>query len=119
MSALLPKSPRAVSRWLAPSIVAALTLLWLAAIWLVAVPTGPDSCASTPPGPTNCSTSQRVQAAVLPTVTLVVAAVVTVLAVARARSRRAVSIVGALVVLCIGAGGYLAVAWAPVWAVPA
>ncbi|KAA9150985.1 hypothetical protein F6B41_19335 [Microbacterium lushaniae] len=93
------------------------SLLALAVIWLVAVPLGPDVCALVLPAPRNCFTSDRVQAAIAPTVLVILLAIVSTLtAIFAPQARRGIAIAGPVVLAIIAALSYLLVAWIPAFA---
>ncbi|MCT9819180.1 hypothetical protein N3K63_02640 [Microbacterium sp. W1N] len=94
--------------------MAAVALSALSAVWLIAVPLGPDACALVLPGPRNCFTFDRLRAAVAPTVLLIVLAVGTLLAVILApRTPGRAAAAGALALALAGVASYLVVAWIP------
>lgn len=100
-------------------LVAGLAILGIAAIWLLAVPRGPEVCALSMPGPRNCFISDRAQAAIASTVAVaLLGASIIVVARLEPRSRRAMAFLGPLVVLIASVTAYLSAAWIPAWAFP-
>ncbi|MEV7827352.1 hypothetical protein [Microbacterium enclense] len=99
------------------SIMALCAVAAVVLIWSVAVPTGPDACVLTYPGPRNCFISDRLDAAVVSTVVLGVTSAGALVA-SVALSRRWPWAVGAGVALVVLAGlvAFVAVAWIPAWA---
>ncbi|MGC0370799.1 hypothetical protein [Microbacterium sp. SLBN-111] len=86
-------------------------------IWSVAVPTGPDVCVLTYPGPRNCFVSDRSDAAVASTLVLgVTFAVALIASVTLFRRWSWVVEAGAALVFFAGAAAFVAVAWIPAWA---
>lgn len=83
-------------------------------IWLVAVPTGPEVCNLTYPGPRNCFISDRLGAAVVSTVVLGLAYVlVLVTSVAFSRRRQWVVEAGVFLLLLAAIAAFVSVAWIP------
>ncbi|MFG6278081.1 hypothetical protein [Microbacterium sp. 5K110] len=112
-----------ITKRTAPSLIVGTSIMAVCAvaavvlIWSVAVPTGPDVCVLTYPGPRNCFVSDRLDAAVVSTVVLALTLAVALIA-SVTLSRRWSWVVGpgiALVFLA-GAVAFLAVAWIPAWA---
>ncbi|WP_194410875.1 hypothetical protein [Microbacterium cremeum] len=96
----------------APIVVTA--LVGLAAIWLVAVPLGPEACALSLPGPRNCFVSQRLDAALLPTIMIVLlAAASMVVCLVWPRLAGAVRWVATITLVAATVSAYLLVAWIP------
>ena len=90
------------------------TVLALAVVWLVAVPIGPEACALSMPGPRNCLTNDRVEAAILPTIVIIAAAILSVaLLVVWPQSSRWISTCSVIVLLVMAAASYVLVAWIP------
>ena len=90
------------------------TVLALAVVWLIAVPIGPEACALSLPGPRNCFTSDRVQAAILPTIVIVAVAVLSaVLLFARPKNSRLIAACSVVLLLVMAAASYVLVAWIP------
>lgn len=100
--------------------VLVLTLLALAALgflWWVAVPVGPEVCALTWPGPRNCFAGDRLAAARVWTVIIVLVAFVSLVAtVLLSRRHRWIPGVGASLLILVGVAGFVATAWIPVLA---
>lgn len=88
-------------------------VLALALVWLVAVPIGPEVCAASLPGPRNCFISDRVQAAVLPTLVTVAIAVLSLVVIARPSKRRSITVISVIVLLVVALASYVLVAWIP------
>lgn len=111
--------PFRVSTTIAAGAAAALGALAVAAIWLLAVPLGPDACPWIDPGLRNCFDSERQTAAPGATLSVAVVAVVAVIVTlmsARSASRpvRATfAIVSIAAVVGVGAVSYVSVAWIP------
>ena len=99
------------------SIMAVWAVVAVVLIWSVAVPTGPEVCNLTYPGPRNCFVSDRLDAAVVATVVLGLTFAVAVIA-STTLLRRWPWAMGAGVALVLLAGpvAFLAVAWVPAWA---
>ncbi|MDQ1122149.1 CHASE2 domain-containing sensor protein [Microbacterium trichothecenolyticum] len=99
------------------SIMALCAVAAVVLIWSVAVPTGPDVCVLTYPGPRNCFVSDRLDAAVVSTVVLGMTSAVAVAA-SVTLFRRGPWAVGAGVALVLSTGlvAFVAVAWIPAWA---
>lgn len=88
--------------------------LALAVVWLVAVPIGPEACALSLPGPRNCFTSDRVQAAVLPTLAIIATAAVSIaLVFASPKRARSIATCSAILLLLLTVASYVVVGWIP------
>lgn len=97
---------------IAPIVVAA--LVGLALIWLVAVPLGPEVCALSLPGPRNCFVSQRLDAAPLPTIVIVLLAAASIaICLIWSRRARVLRWVATITLVAATVGAYLLVAWIP------
>jgi hypothetical protein len=95
-------------------VVGIATVLALALIWFIAVPIGPEACALSLPGPRNCFTSDRVQAAIWPTIVIIAAALLSVaLLFARPKNSRVIGAWSVVLLLVIAAASYVLVAWIP------
>jgi hypothetical protein len=100
-------------RWPVIAIGAAGALA-LGLVWLVAVPIGPEACALSMPGPRNCFDSERVQAAILPTVAIVATSVLSlVLVFVWPGKSRLIAVSSVIVLLALAVMSYLLVAWIP------
>jgi len=103
----------AVLRWPLLAVGIA-TVLALAIVWLIAVPIGPEACALSFPGPRNCFTSDRVQAATLPTIVIIAAALLSVaLLFAWPKNSRMITTWSVVLLLVMAAAFYVLVAWIP------
>ena len=101
------------------SLTAVVAILGITAVWILAVPLGPEVCALSMPGPRNCFVADRASAARPATVaSALLAAAIMLTAVFSARSRRAIAFVGPIVLLIASAAAYLSAAWIPAWAFP-
>ncbi|MBC7590554.1 MAG: hypothetical protein H7226_05850 [Salinibacterium sp.] len=101
------------------SLVAVVTILGITAIWILAVPHGPEVCALSMPGPRNCFVADRASAARSATAAIaLLGAAIMLTAVFSARSRRAIAFVGPIVLLIAAVAAYLSAAWIPAWAFP-
>jgi len=106
-----------VVSWPAVATIGLTALASAAVIWLIAVPFGPEVCALSLPGPRNCFTSQRIQAAFLPTLVIMTIAVLSMAAaLVRPRVSRVVSSVAVALLLAMTVIAYALVAWIPVLA---
>lgn len=83
-------------------------------IWFVALPTGPEACNLTYPGPRICFVSDRAEAAFASTVVFALVCVFALFTTV-ALSRRHAGVVSAGIVVVIVAGivAYVSVAWIP------
>ncbi|GAA2995205.1 hypothetical protein [Microbacterium aurantiacum] len=111
-----PETDRRLHAVVAAVIVTA--AVGLGILWLVVVPTGPEACALSMPGPRNCFPSDRVSAAQVGTALVAIGAIVPValaLVVARARPRAARTIARIGLVLTSVTAGYalFTSAWIP------
>ncbi|MCR2792380.1 hypothetical protein NQ156_04815 [Microbacterium sp. zg.Y625] len=103
-----------VVSWPAVATIGLTALASAAVIWLIAVPFGPEVCALSLPGPRNCFTSQRIQAAFLPTLAIMAIAVLSIaVTLVRPRISRFVSFVAVLLLLAMTVIAYVLVAWIP------
>ena len=101
------------------SLTTVVAILGITAIWILAVPPGPEVCALLMPAPRNCLVAHRASAASSATVVIaLLAAAIMFTAVFSARSRRAIAFVGPIVLLIASAAAYLSAAWIPAWAFP-
>ncbi|MCR2801329.1 hypothetical protein QNO21_08425 [Microbacterium sp. zg-Y818] len=106
-----------VVSWPAVATIGLTALASAAAIWLIAVPFAPEVCALSLPGPRNCFTSQRIQAAFLPTLAIMTIAVLSiVVTLVRPRISRFVSFVAVLLLLAMTLIAHVLVAWIPAFA---
>ncbi|WP_163631101.1 hypothetical protein [Microbacterium sp. B35-04] len=111
----LSATPGTQHRTLSPLLlIGVVALLGAGVVWLFAVPLGPEVCALILPAPRNCFTSDRIQAAIAPTIVLFLVAVGLTVAAARLpRARRRIVIVGSVALITIAGLSYLHVAWIP------
>ena len=101
------------------SLTAVVAILGITAVWILAVPLGPEVCALSMPGPRNCFVAERASAARSATIVIaLLAAAIMLTAVFSARSRRAIDFVGPIILLIASAAAYLSAAWIPAWAFP-
>ena len=108
LTMLLPLSPTAV-----------VATLGITAIWILAVPLGPEVCALSMPGPRNCFVAERASAARPATIVIALLAAAIMLATLfSAQSRHAIAFVGPIILLIASAAAYLSAAWIPAWASP-
>ena len=101
------------------SLTAVVAILGIAAVWILAVPFGPEVCALSMPGPRNCFVAERASAARSATIVIALLAAAIMLATLfSAQSRHAIAFVGPIVLLITAAAAYLSAAWIPAWAFP-
>ena len=107
----------------APSLIVGTSIMALCAvaavvlIWSVAVPTGPDVCVLTYPGPRNCFVSDRLAAAIVSTVVLALTFAVALVASVTLFPRWSWAVgAGIALVLLVGPVAFVAVARIPSWA---
>lgn len=107
----------------APSLIVGTSIMVLCAvaavllIWSVAVPTGPEVCVLTYPGPRNCFVSDRLAAATVSTVVLGLTFAVALIASVTLFRRWSWAVgAGVALVLLAGPVAFVAVAWIPAWA---
>lgn len=114
MSDIRSSSPGAGPKPTLPLVAALLAIVAIAAIWLIAVPIGPDVCALVMPAPRNCFLDHRAHNAVAPTIALAITALaILVASAAFPRARRVVGVAGVVAVLLLGAIAAVLVAWIP------
>ncbi|MCC2032684.1 hypothetical protein [Microbacterium allomyrinae] len=90
------------------------TVLDLAIVWLVAVPIGPEACALSLPGPRNCVMADRVQAAGLPTLAIIIAAAISIaLVLVSPKRARPIAICAVILLLLLTAASYVVAGWIP------
>lgn len=103
-----------VVQWPEVATIGLTAIASVTAIWLIAVPFGPEVCALSLPGPRNCFPSQRIQAAFLPTLAIMAIAVFSIaVTLVWPRISRVISFVAVLLLLAMTVIGYVLVAWIP------
>lgn len=119
MTVVTKEGHRPLTMLLPLSLTAVVAILGIAAVWILAVPFGPEVCALSMPGPRNCFVAERASAARSATIVIALLAAAIMLATLfSAQSRRAIDFVGPIVLLIASAAAYLSAAWIPAWAFP-
>ena len=119
MTVVTKEGHRPLTMLLPLSLTAVVAILGIAAVWILAVPFGPEVCALSMPGPRNCFVAERASAARSATIVIALLAAAIMLATLfSAQSRRAIDFVGPIVLLIASAAAYLSAAWIRAWAFP-
>ncbi|MBC7594338.1 MAG: hypothetical protein H7288_10415 [Kineosporiaceae bacterium] len=119
MTVVTKEGHRPLTMLLPLSLTAVVAILGIAAVWILAVPFGPEVCALSMPGPRNCFVAERASAARSATIVIALLAAAIMLATLfSAQSRHAIAFVGPIVLLIASPAAYLSAAWIPAWAFP-
>ncbi|MCR2811944.1 hypothetical protein NQ166_07160 [Microbacterium sp. zg.Y1090] len=95
-------------------IMTPLALVAVGMIWWIAVPVGPEVCSLVLPGPRNCFTHDRLVAATVWTVVIALAYLAAIVATVLSPHRRLWFVgAGIVLMLLVGAAGFVAAAWIP------